>query len=329
MRTYMSLVLSLFLLLVLQSGIVAPTQAPYRVETTGNMSDDAAYRPLLKHRAFTRNGPTVLLDEGHGATEFDGGFYRLATADGYRIQRLRDTLTPDLLRKANILVIMGPGVKGALQSPMAPAPAFTDEEAKAVREWIENGGALLFALNGFAAGPHSVLSRLGIEFNLGAVTDPEIPRETDQNGSGGYIFSGEKLLSSSHKIFLGRSSAEQVRTVILKGMTPIRTMPEEAETLLQCSGNAQFYPDFRQVQAAAKAKGSTQHSSGPIPDPHAAIAIAYSLGKGRVVVLGDVFISAGVFYSTENPRSGVYQGLRQGDNQQFTLNVMHWLSGLL
>jgi hypothetical protein len=112
-------------------------------------------------------------------------------------------------------------------------------------------------------------------------------------------------------------------------MTAIRTMPEEAVTLLQCSGNAQFHPNFHQIQAAAKAKGSTEHFSGPIPDPHAAIAIAYSLGKGRVVVLGDVLIYARVFYSIENPRSGVYQGLRQGDNQQFTLNVLHWLSGLL
>ncbi|SRR6266481_504498 len=108
MRTYMSLVLNLFLLLVFHSGIVAQTRAPYRLETSGHMSSDGGYQPLLKYPAFTRNGPTVLLDEGHGATEFNEGFNRLATADGYRIQRSRDTLTPDLLRNANILVIMGP-----------------------------------------------------------------------------------------------------------------------------------------------------------------------------------------------------------------------------
>ncbi len=212
---------------------------------------------------------------------------------------------------------------------MAPPPAFTDAEATAVRQWIENGGSLLFALNGFAAGPHSVLSRLGVEFKLGAATDTDIPTETDNNRSGGFMFSGE-LLSSAHRIFLGRSSAEQVRTVILSGMTAIQTMPQDAVTLIQCSGNAQFNPDFRQVQAAAKAKGLTvQQYMGRIPDPHAAVAIAYSLGKGRVVVLGNILISSTIFYSIENPRAGAYQGLRLGDNQQFTLNVLHWLSGLL
>ena len=80
----------------------------------------------------------------------------------------------------------------------------------------------------------------------------------------------------------------------------------------------------------AKSDAVTSKAWSPVPAPHAPIAIAYTVGKGRVVVLGNArIVSATIFYDVKNPRDGQYGGLRQGDNQQFALNAMHWLSGLL
>jgi hypothetical protein len=322
---------SLPLFFSLQSATTASSQQPYRTQTTGSMSNDLGYRPLLRKPAFAKNGPVMLLDEGHQNLVFNEGFARLSTADGYKVRRSPSKFTADLLKKANILVILEPGIRGAVASPMAPPPPFTDEEAAVVHDWIMDGGALLFALNGFAAGPHSVLTKLGVEFNLGFVTDPQLRKASDNTlGSMGYVFSGEQFLSSSHKIILGRSPAEQVRSVVVAGMNGIKTKPEGAASLLQCSEDAQFNPDPRQIRVVAKSDAVTSNAWATVPAPHTPIAIAYTLGKGRIVVLGDArMVSATIYYDAANLRDGHYAGLRQGDNQQFTLNVMHWLSRLL
>jgi hypothetical protein len=320
---------SLLLLFWLQGATTAPRQQPYRTETSGSMSDDLGYRPLLKKPAFVRNGPVMLLDEGHQNLVFNQGLDRLATADGYKVRRSQSQFTADLLQKTNILVILEPGVRGAAASPMAPPPAFTDEEAALVHDWIADGGALLFALNGFAAGPHSVLTRLGVEFTLGVVTDPQLRKPSDTPGAIGQVFSGEPFLSSSHKIILGRGPAERVKSVVLVGMSGIKTKPEGAASLLQCSEDAQFNPDPRQIRVVAKSDAVASKAGAPVPAPHEPMAIAYTLGKGRVVVLGDARMVSATIYYDADPRDGQYEGLRQGDNQQFALNAMHWLSGLL
>jgi hypothetical protein len=330
MPLLLSFAFSLLLLFSLQGATIAPSQQPYRTEITGSMSDDLGYKPLLRKPAFARHGLIMLLDEGHQNMVFNQGLARLATADGFKIRRSQSKFTADLLHKANILVILEPGITGAIKSPMAPPPAFTDEEAALVHDWIADGGALLFALNGFAAGPHSVLTKLGVEFNLGVVTDPQLRKASDTPGSIEHVFSGEQFLSSSHKIILGRGPEEQVRSVVLAGMNGMKTTPQGAAALLQCSEDAQFHPDPRQMRAVAKPDAVTGYAWAPVPAPHAPIAIAYTLGKGHVVVLGNAgIVSATIFHDVNNPRDGHYEGLRQGDNQQFALNVMHWLSGLL
>jgi hypothetical protein len=110
---------SLFLLFSLNGAAMAPSQQPYRTEITGSMSDDSGYRPLLKKPAFARNGLVMLFDEGHQNLVFNEGLARLATADGYKVRRSQSKFTADLLHKANILVILEPGVRGATESPMA------------------------------------------------------------------------------------------------------------------------------------------------------------------------------------------------------------------
>ena len=56
-------------------------------------------------------------------------------------------------------------------------------------------------------------------------------------------------------------------------------------------------------------------------------AVAREHGAGRVVVLGDGSILAGSVYGPENPRFRHWWP-RDPENRQFTLNIMHWLSGL-
>ena len=62
----------------------------------------------------------------------------------------------------------------------------------------------------------------------------------------------------------------------------------------------------------------------------ATVAVAFTLGKGRVVVLGDgITLNALVKAQAINGKQSTRKmGLTEADNQQFALNAMHWLSGL-
>ena len=69
----------------------------------------------------------------------------------------------------------------------------------------------------------------------------------------------------------------------------------------------------------------------PVPVPGIPVAVAFTLGKGRVVVLGGASALSSIVRRSElmgNPISEKI-GLGSADNEKFTLNTMHWLTGVL
>jgi hypothetical protein len=57
--------------------------------------------------------------------------------------------------------------------------------------------------------------------------------------------------------------------------------------------------------------------------------LAFSLGRGRVVVLGEAaMLSAQVFPAADGSQGRMGMNVPGSDDKQFALNVMHWLSRL-
>ncbi|HEY7405809.1 MAG TPA: hypothetical protein VIB39_19950 [Candidatus Angelobacter sp.] len=89
--------------------------------------------------------------------------------------------------------------------------------------------------------------------------------------------------------------------------------------------------------AAGKPPAETTTSTAPAPRttpaPHIPLAIAFAYGKGRVVVVTNSMIFTALTRSEvindKKAEAGRQTGLTEADNQQFALNVMHWLSGLI
>ena len=72
-------------------------------------------------------------------------------------------------------------------------------------------------------------------------------------------------------------------------------------------------------------------ADGPAPQVSAAgraQGLAFKFGKGRVVVIGDADMLSALFGGAagKEPIGMNYPGI---ENRQLTLNIMHWLSGLL
>jgi len=107
----------------------------------------------------------------------------------------------------------------------------------------------------------------------------------------------------------GRSETERVNRVIVFSGQSLKG-PQGSEAFLKLGDGAINEIDGKSASAAGRAQ-----------------AIAFRLGKGRVVVLGDAaMLSAQVAGSDNQP---VGMNVPNVDNRQLALNIMHWLSGML
>jgi hypothetical protein len=313
-----------------------------------DIDDDDSYSPHLKRPAFEQNGPVVLLDEAHGNSHFDKGFARLIAADGFQVVTSRSELTFEGLSKARILVIMNTGVFMPWQWRENPWPLFNDRESAAVQDWVAAGGALLFAAaSSKREAGDMLLSRLGIELQEGHIVDPPLTKTASQPSTPqrGTTFSREKGTLAGHNILAGRSDVERVNTLTFNAVTAIRKAPGNVTSLVHYSERALLLPrdvflEKRLTEEAkelhANGKNETPVSISPLttasPAPAAPVAVAFTFGKGRVVVIGNSSAMSSVVVRRVQPEgapSSEKVGLGEADNEKFTINVMHWLAGLL
>jgi len=319
-----------------------------RKVTKVDIDDDESYSPRLNRPVFEQNGPVVLLDEAHGNSHFDKAFARLIAADGFQVVTSRSELTFDGLSKARILVIMNTGVFMPWQWRENPSPLFSDRESAAVQDWVAAGGALLFAAaSSKREAGDMLLSRLGIELQEGRIVDPGLTKTASQPSTPqrGITFSREKSTLAGHNILAGRSDVERVNALTFNAVTAIRKAPENATSLVHYSEKALLLPrdallEKRLTEEAkelhANGKNETPVSTSPLttasPAPAAPVAVAFTFGKGRVVVIGNSSAMSSVVVRRVQPQgapSSEKVGLGEADNEKFTINVMHWLAGLL
>jgi hypothetical protein len=272
---------------------------------------DARFTPKMSHPAYVTNGPVVAVDEGHRnfhtLEDKYAPFGKLLAADGYRVRASAAPFSAQSLAGVNVLV-----VANARDSVQGTA-AFTPDEIAAVRQWVENGGSLLLIADhapfGLAARP--LAAAFGVDMAAGFVVVRQSGRITAN-----IDFRGRQL--GVHPILAGRDPSERVRAV--KSFTGQSVgIPAGAVGLLLLPSGALGL--FKQEDIQTLAQG------GSVPGMHVggrAQAVALSVGRGRVVVAGE----AAMFTEQIIPDLGRV-GLTAEDDQQFALNVLHWLSRAL
>ncbi len=247
-----------------------------------------------------------MFDEAHHNFHTAGGRYKpfadLMASDGYQIIPNRERFSGDFLNKGDILVIAN-----ALGQPDAAKPAFTDAECDAVRAWIEAGGSLLFISDHAPMGSAAecLAKKLGVSMSTGATSDPEHSEGSDTS----LVFTRQNQLLGDHPITRGRDGTERVNRIQTFTGTSVKG-PEGSVPILKLADTAVDLAvgDGQQASAAGRAQG-----------------VAFTLGKGRVVVMGEAAELSAQLIGDRQFGMNV-PGL---DNRQLALNIMHWLSGLL
>ena len=266
--------------------------------------------------AFTKNFPRILFDEAH--FNFDtthnryNPFADLLFNDGYHISVNRQPFTKASLASHKILVIVNPLGAEDADDEGADRPGFSAAECDAVKDWVHDGGALLLIADHtpFAAAVEVLAKKLGVDMSKGDTADPaNADKEFDSPEV--IVYSRENHLLADGALTNGRSDAERINRVLVFGGQSLKG-PAESYAFLKLADTAldKIAPPDKNSSAAGRAQG-----------------IAFRLGKGRVVVLGDAAMLSAQVTGSDNQLVGM--NVPNIDNRQLALNIVHWLSGIL
>ena len=294
-----------------RGGQMPPLQRPQPHEQIADVNFDVRVAEPA-HPKLRR----VLFDEAHNNFHTAGGRYKpfadLISNDGYEVTSNKQRFTSETLRGYDILVIANALGSADAGSSDATKPAFTDGECDAVRDWVRNGGALLLISDHAPAGAANQIlaQRFGIDMR-NAVTVDERNYAKDTDNPGNIVYTRDSGRLADHAITRGRNVAERVNTII-------------AFTGQSLTGPAH---SFAFMRLADTAQDRMSGSEKPVSAAGRAQGIALTLGKGRVVCLGEAAMLSAQIAEPEHTKFGMnYPGT---DNRQLALNIMHWLSRLL
>ncbi len=281
----------------------------------GQQLADPEFNTSVENSAYSRNGPRVSFDEAHHNFHTADGRYKpfvdLLMNDGYQVIRNRKPFSKASLDSFKVLVIANALGAEEMDDEGADQSAFTEDEIKAVYDWVKGGGALLLIADHapFGSAASALATKFGVDMSKGYTFDAANSLE----GRASFLlFSRENKLLGPHPIFEGRNEKERVNRVLsftgqsLKG-------PADSVPILKLADSAQDSANDEQ-KTVLSAAGRAQ-------------ALAFKVGKGRVVVHGEAAMLSAQISGQQKFKMGM--NVEGYDNKQYALNLMHWLSGLL
>ncbi len=285
---------------------------------TGAMAQqfaDPQFDAKVDRPAFTDRHPLVLLDEAHNNFHTAAGRYKpfadLLKNDGYTVAPNKKKLTSETLKDCAILVVANAQGAPLMRSSDAAKSAFEAGECDAVHDWIRSGGSLLLIADHhpWGASTDQLATRLGVEMGKSTTFDPA----NSETGAPAQLnYSRVNGLIGDHPILNGRDGSERIDRVLTFAGQSLKG-PEGAIALLKLSPSAVDQPGPAVPGRTGAAAGRAQ-------------GLAFTLGRGNVVVLGEAaMLSAQVVGRLGAP---IGMNVPGTDNRQFALNTMHWLSGV-
>lgn len=297
---------------------------------------DLAFDVRVAQPSFpAERGPLLAIDEAHRNFHTASGRYKpfanLARNDGFRVVENTRAFTVKELERFKLLVISN--AIGADDENAYTHSAFSTEESAAVRDWVSAGGALLLIADhapmGVAA--ESLAQKFGVEMGKGFTEDSE--HSAPAANPSILEFSRQNGLLADHVITRGRSAAERINRVVAFTGQSLRG-PTGSVAILQLGAHAIDHPSPTPAQAAAQPNPAiawhTAVAGMPThPASGRAMGLVFSLGRGRVVVLGEAAMLTAQRTGEGAQAAPMGMNVPGNDNKQFALNLLRWLAGVL
>jgi hypothetical protein len=307
-------IIVLFLLLVPISVLLAYAY-------NQSQHEDHGWDIVLHGITYREKHPRVVIDRAHYNAHTARGKYRpfaeMLRMDGCEVKNGTRKFSAGSLKKTDLLVIVNAAGAGhptlmGINLPMSKEgkrenPAFSAKEIDAARTWVENGGSLLLIADHspYGSASTSMAEAFGVHMHRGFT---EIPNEK----SDPMEFSLANKRLPDHPIVSGTDSSTTVSLVYtftgqsLDGpanATVLLALPENAVEYVPPPGDHEGQVEMKEEKA-----GNAQ-------------GLAFDYGKGRVVILGEAAMLTAQVYKDD------HFGMNTPgcDNQQFALNIVHWL----
>ena len=292
--------------------------ATLSVSVSAQHLPDPEFKAVVGHPAYEKSSPRIMFDEAHNNFHTSTSRYKpfadLLMADGYRLVINRQPFTEKLLKSFKLLVIAN-ALGDDIDEPEAEKPAFSETECVAIRDWVRDGGSLLLISDPgpFAKSASTLAMQFGIEMEGLTIEDPFNSAEKYQSSL--IVYSRENRQLVDHPIIDGRDASEKIGRVIVFGGQSLNG-PKESVYFLKLADSA------RNLSHGTDGETPAENSRG------VAQGLALKVGSGRVVVLAEANMLTALLGEPpdKEPIGMNYPGI---DNKQLTLNIMHWLSGLL
>ncbi|MFC4700352.1 DUF4350 domain-containing protein [Ningiella sp. W23] len=285
----------------------------------------------LKQTFSNVDNPRVLIDEAHNNFHTASGRYKafqqVLVSDGYTVKPNRKVFTLDVLKNTDILVIAN-ALDTNRHDWMPPfEDAFQKAEVQAIKQWVSDGGSLLLIADHipFPKAAESLTSAFGFEFSNGHV-DKALFRIKDGSLAKHAVTKSSIDLTNNIQLNAFNDISEpnpsefgflkQVKTFGGSAFTP----PKNAKSILTLGSWAfSRTPEIPfQIKAETPKISMDGWSQGAILE----------FGNGRVAVFSEAMMFTSQLYVPTGEKMGLTSKGAE-DNEQFVINVMHWLSGLI
>lgn len=297
----------------------------------GTQIADPDFTPKNTHKTFSdKNSPVVYIDEAHHNFLTKSARYQpfaqVLESDGYTLKSNNQVLTLGHLNQADILVIANALDKERKDWNPPYGDAFKPEEVTAIKEWVLQGGSLFLIADHtpFPRAIEKLAAAFGFKFSNGHVGNATF-KIHDKTLADHNITQGATESKNELGMFVSSFSQNAIKNIGHSGqITKIKTFggsafktPNEAISLLTLgSGAVSINPAIPfQVNSETPRLSVNGWSQGAVLE----------FGKGRVAV----FAEGMMFSSQLETKTGKRYGLSSKgaeQNEQFLLNIMHWLS---
>lgn len=296
----------------------------FAVPAFAQQAPDTAFDTRIANPAFVARHPRVAIDEAHhNFHRIDGRylpFANLLRHDGCEVVAGKSAFTAESLEPLDVLVISNALGDEDMSAAAASNPAFTPAECSALHRWVEGGGALLLIADHAPMGAANRIlgETFGVDMRSGYTIDTV---QSVPHGSPSTVaYVPGQGLAADHAIVRGRDSTERVRRVVTYTGQSL-TGPSEATVLLRLSDKAE------DLMVGLGEAGPDVPKEKRRPSGGRAQGLAMTVGKGRVVVLGEAaMMSAQVAGPNRSPMGMNVPGT---DDRQFAINVIRWLARAL
>jgi hypothetical protein len=275
-------------------------------------------------------GSVIAFDEGHNNIIEDYSLFGLMeeylSAAGFVVRQHLGTFTLESLDGIHILHIANAVAPENQNNWSLPTPsAFTPEEIEVLYNWVNDGGSLLMVIDHMPFG--------GSFEDLAGAFDIEVSNgfAVDERFLSGY---SNKLIGEAGYLVSRRTDGTLVNHPILDDTEPygrIELLATDAGSAFRLPAHAFSLITFGPNILSLEPEVSWEFDSGTARRRVTGWSQAgvIEVGKGHVAVLGDnflfiapAFLAPPLWDDEKSAKFGIH-------NAQFTLNLLHWLSGHL